>query len=185
MLSIGPRSLDDFLFQQFNSSFTPGAAPTAQSSGKPTEMTHQSFLEAFPSSLTTRPLQNTFPEELAQESGGNGAPAAGLRAAPAGHTPPLEGGEGFHAHVKARNTRRHGQPGRAAVTESPPSSSKECSRRKSLPSAHSQGHLWLHPGRRAFTPVEPLAGHPGGLKLHVYFAKGRAVSLPGLTQDHK
>ena len=79
MLSIGLRSLDDFLFRQFNSSFSPGAAPSAQSSEKPTEMAHQSFLEAFPSSTTTRPLQNTFPESWPRKAEGTGYLLQGFR----------------------------------------------------------------------------------------------------------
>ena len=64
------------------------------------------------------------------------------------------------------------------MTKSPPSPSKEYSGRKPLSGALSQGHLWLHLGQWAFTLVEPQAGNPGGLKLHVY-------SFQGLTLDHE
>ena len=92
--------------------------------------------------------------------------------------PLLEGGEELHAHLKAGNTEARGQPSRTAMTKPPPSPSKDCSRRKPLPGALSQGHLWLHLGQRAFTLVEPRTGSPGGLKFHVY-------AFQGLTLDQE
>ena len=120
---------------------------------------------ASSSSPAMQPLQNGYPEKGVGESGGNGrlrGPSAWGPCRP--HIPPLGGErrEGFHAHPTARNRQRRTASRARLQLECSPSSSKECSRRKSLLGAHL-------PGPRDFTPVEPhvrrpQAGNPGRLK---------------------